>query len=166
MRPLRDGLQAVPSGAVRSPLSCLLGAVLVITFALLLPRTGAAMWAQMSDAELIASSQAIVVGEWLGQSEVVLEPGASPQTIGVIAVSQTLKGNATGGFALVQRPAQGAPRSGSDLRFERGQKGLWLLRAKPGGTRAIYLVDHPQRFVNAETDAARIAALEALIGRK
>lgn len=124
------------------------------------------MWAQMSDAELLASSDVIVLGEWLGQAEVTLDAGAGPQTLGVIAISEALKGGAAAGFVLVQRPAPGALRSSSDLSFERGQKGLWLLRAKPGGARAIYLVDHPQRFVSAASDAARIAALRASIGRK
>lgn len=123
------------------------------------------MWAQMSDAELVASSDLIVVGEWLGQTEVVLQAGATPQAIGVVAVSETLKGTAAG-FALVLRPVATAPRSSSDLDFERGQKGLWLLRAKPGGTKAVFLADHPQRFVNAAQDSARIAALKALIARK
>ena len=156
----------MPSGIACGPLSRLVGATLVVVFALLLPRSGTAMWAQMSDAELVASSDLIVVGEWLGQTEVVLQAGATPQAIGVVAVSETLKGTATAGFALVQRPAATAPRSSSDLDFERGQKGLWLLRAKPGGTKAVFLADHPQRFVNAAQDSARIAALKALIARK
>lgn len=155
----------MPSGIACGPLSRLVGATLVVVFALLLPRSGTAMWAQMSDAELVASSDLIVVGEWLGQTEVVLQAGATPHAIGVVAVSETLKGTAAG-FALVLRPVATAPRSSSDLDFERGQKGLWLLRAKPGGTKAVFLADHPQRFVNAAQDSARIAALKALIARK
>lgn len=124
------------------------------------------MWAQMSDEELVANSQLIVIGEWLGQSQVVLEAGANVQGIGVIVVSEVLKGSLDSGFTLVQRPATGGLRSSSDLNFERGQIGLWLLRAKPGGTQGIFLADHPQRFVSAGKDATRIAALKRLIGRK
>lgn len=124
------------------------------------------MWAQMSDEELVSSSELIVIGEWLGQIQVVLESGKSFQGIGVIAVSKVLKGSLEPGFVLVQRAAAGAPRSSSDLNFERGQKGLWLLRAKPDGAQGIYLVDHPHRFVSASGDPARIVALRRLMGRK
>lgn len=124
------------------------------------------MWAQMSDDELVASSDLIVVGEWLGQTQVALDAGQRAQGIGVIAVSETLKGSAATGFALVQQPASATLRSSTDIVFERGQKGLWLLRAKPGGAQAIYLADHPQRFVSASKDAARIATLRRLIGSR
>ena len=124
------------------------------------------MWAQMSDADLVASSDLIVIGEWLGQTQVALEAGRGAQGIGVIAVTETLKGSAEPGFALVQRPAAGGLQSSSDIGFERGQQGMWLLRAKPGGAQAIYLADHPQRFVSASKNAARIAALRRLIGAK
>ena len=124
------------------------------------------MWERMSDEQLVASSDLIVIGEWLGQSQVVVEVGRSAQGLGVVAVSEVLKGSLEAGFALVQRPGSGAVRSSSDLNFERGQTGLWLLRAKSSGTQAIYLTDHPQRFVSASADPARIASLRRLIGQK
>lgn len=124
------------------------------------------MWARLSDEELIASSNLIVMGEWLGETQVTLEGAASAQGVGVIAVSEVLKGKREAGFVLVQRPGAGALRSSSDLSFERGQSGLWLLRAKPGGAQGLYLVDTPQRFVSASSDGERIAVLKRLIGRK
>ena len=141
----------------------LLGAVLA-AFAFFLPRTGIAMWASMSDDELVASSELIVIGEWLGQTAVTLPGATGAQTFGVIAVAEVLKGQRETGFVLVQRPAASALRSSSDLNFERGQKGLWLLRAVPGA-KGLYAFDHPQRFVSAATDPARIAALRRLTAR-
>ncbi len=124
------------------------------------------MWAQMSDEELVASSELIVLGEWLGQTQVALEGSKSGEGVGVVAVTEVLKGSREPGFALVQRPTTGSLRSSSELNFERGQKGLWLLRAKGGATQGIYLADHPQRFVSANADPARITALRRVIARK
>lgn len=124
------------------------------------------MWARLSDDELIASSDLIVQGEWLGETQVALDGAARTQGVGVIAVSEVIKGKRELGFVLVQRPGAGAPRSSSDLDFERGQRGLWLLRAKPGGAQGVYLVDTPQRFVSESGDGERIAVLKRLIGRK
>ena len=124
------------------------------------------MWARLSDEELIASSDLIVMGEWLGETQIALEGAASTQGVGVIAVSEVIKGKREPGFVLVQRRGAGALRSSSDLSFERGQRGLWLLRAKPGGAQGIYLADNPQRFVSESGDGGRIAALKRLIDRK
>lgn len=124
------------------------------------------MWARLSDDELVAGSDLIVLGEWLGETQVAFESAAKGQGVGVIAVSQVLKGKAEPGFVLVQRPGVGALRSSSDLNFERGQRGMWLLRAKPGGAQGIYLADHPQRFVSESGDPGRIAALKRLIPRQ
>ena len=124
------------------------------------------MWARLSDEELIASSDLIVMGEWLGETQIALEGAASTQGVGVIAVSEVIKGKREPGFVLVQRPGAGALRSSSDLSFERGQRGLWLLRAKPGGAQGIYLADNPQRFVSESGDGGRIASLKRLIDRK
>lgn len=155
----------MPSGIGCSPLLRLLAAA-VVAAAVFLPGTGDAMWARLSDEELIAASDLIVTGEWLGETQVRLDGAASTQGVGVIAVSEVLAGKRDIGFVLVQRPGAGALRSSSDLEFERGQSGLWLLRAKPGGGQGIYLVDSPQRFVSASRDAQRVAALRRLIGRK
>jgi hypothetical protein len=68
----------VPSGIGCSPLLRLLGAALLV-IAVLLPGTGNAMWERLSDEELIASSDLIVMGEWLGETQIALEGAASTQ---------------------------------------------------------------------------------------
>ncbi|HRP27810.1 MAG TPA: hypothetical protein PLG77_05210 [Burkholderiaceae bacterium] len=123
------------------------------------------MWARLSDGELIAGSDLIVMGEWLGETQVAFEGMTRTQGVGVVAISEVLKGQRGPGFVLVERPGAGALRSSSDPSFERGQKGLWLLRAKPGGAQGIYLADNPQRFVSESGDPGRIATLKRLIGK-
>jgi hypothetical protein len=125
----------------------------------LLPLSGWAMWARMSDEDLMASSELVVLGEWIGQSLLILPDGARPVTVGGIAVSETLKGPAGTGLALVAIASAEALRSGDDLSFRRGDSGLWLLRPRPGPIRGLYLADHPQRFIRASTGPKEIDAL-------
>jgi hypothetical protein len=123
------------------------------------------MFARLSDEQLVSRSDLIVVGEWLGQSAVgaaALGDSAARLDLGAVAIAEVLKGPAAQTIALVATPAADAARSGSDLAYKRGARGLWLLRAKPGAPAGIYLADHQQRF---EVDAARIEALRRLIKR-
>lgn len=120
-----------------------------------------AMWASLSDDELIRKSDLIVLGEWLGHS--ILNTGhSSDLTVGVIAISEVLKGPSTSTVALVSIPAATAPRSSSDLVYRQGDRGLWLLRLRPNST-GIYLADHPQRFVATLGGEARIKQLRQKI---
>lgn len=123
------------------------------------------MFARLSDEELIIRSELIVMGEWMGQSAVgatALGESAPRLDLGVVAISEVLKGSAVQTVALVATPSAGAARKSSDLPHKRGERGLWLLRAKVGAPVGIYLADHPQRF---ELDAARIEVLRHLLKR-
>lgn len=55
---------------------------------------------------------------------------------------------------------------GSDLSWAPGDRGLWLLRVRPGAETGLYLADHPQRFVPAATGAARIETLRKALTRR
>lgn len=130
-----------------------------------LPRSSLAMFVRLSDEELISRSDLIVLGEWMGQSAVgasALGDSAARLDLGAVAVSDVLKGPAGQTVVFIATPSAEAARTGSDLHHRRGERGLWLLRAKPGAPAGIYLADHPQRF---ETDAARIDALRRLLKR-
>lgn len=116
------------------------------------------MWMKMSDAELLLRSDLVVIGTWLG-------PVSAPN-VGTVAVSEVLKGPAATTQALVMVPAADQPRSSSDLRYREGDMGLWLLRKRPGREAGLYLADHPQRFVPAATEAARIETLRELLRRR
>lgn len=114
-----------------------------------------AMWAALDDTALLQGSDLIVLGEWQGQTAVAA-PDLASGDIGVIGVSEVLKGKAQD-VVLVALPAAAGPRSSSDPAFRRGERGLWLLRLRPG-SQGVYLADHPQRFVPLR-QAARIRAL-------
>lgn len=143
----------------------LLRRTLLLTMASGAAPGAAAMWAQMSDEELIRSSVLIVNGEWVGQTPATQRGQAIAGDIGVVAVSEVLKGPPGSALALVAVAGAGTPRSSSDIAFRRGDRGLWLLRAHGSGPIDLLAADHPQRFVPAGSGAPRIAALRRLLGR-
>lgn len=115
-----------------------------------------AMWVALSDAELIAQSDAIVLGALTGS-----EPVAG-QVLGRIEVRAVLKGAAAARVVHLAMAPAGVARSGSDIRYQAGQDGLWFLRLRNPAEPGIYLADHPQRFVpaaraQAQADAVRQA---------
>ncbi|HWT54056.1 MAG TPA: hypothetical protein VN066_04555 [Rhodocyclaceae bacterium] len=119
-----------------------------------------AMWAPLSDDELIRSADLIVVGEWQGQ--VAVSTAGNPEMeLGVVLVSESWKGGSPA-VVLVALPPSRTPRSSSDPVFRRGDRGLWLLRLQPG-SKGLYLVDHPQRFVSSTGGEQRIRQLRQLI---
>lgn len=113
-----------------------------------------AMFAKMSDEELIRRSDLIVIGEWVGQSSLQIGSDSAPMEIGAIAISEVLKGSPGQTLALLAITPAGAPRSGDAISYRRGDKGMWLLRHH--GTKGLYLADHPQRFIPDIGGAERI----------
>ena len=124
------------------------------------------MWVQLSDDELIQRSDLVVLGAWVGQTEVSLSAAAGSLALGVIAITEVLKGPPAQGIALVVVPSRDAPRSSSDIAYRSGDRGLWLLRQRPGAESGLYLADNPQRFVPAATGAARIDSLRRALARR
>lgn len=123
----------------------------------------AAMWAGLSDAELAAQSDLIVLGEIVGTRTTARPGGQAPLDAAVIRISGQLKGSGNPGEALLALPPAGAPRSSTDIFYRVGQKGLWFLRAHPGpGLEGVYLADHPQRFIPAG-QAEKIEAFRRLL---
>ena len=112
-----------------------------------------AMWAPITDEELVASADLIVVGEWRT---------AQHGEQGRVAVSEVLKGKKTLTSIRVESAANKVARSSTDLVFHAGDRGLWLLRRAPGPD-DVYLIDHPQRFVPSRGGEERIQALRRLL---
>jgi len=103
-----------------------------------------AMWAQLSDAELVDTSSLIVVGK-LARMTVPSEDHA--YTVGVIEIDDVLKGDSAAKTVWLDVPQPGTPISSSDIFYRVGQEGLWFLRLLAPDDGEIYAADHPQRFV-------------------
>lgn len=123
------------------------------------------MWVAMSNTELLEKSEWIVVGEWAGQAPA---KGKHTADIGVISISEVLKGRRDASVAFVGVRGANQPISSSDLRFQRGDRGIWFLRKSPGGDMLdVYLVDHPQRFLkDTPENAAAIRTLRQQLQRR
>ena len=135
---------------------------LVIAFG---TETTNAMWARMTDAELIRQSDLIVVGEWIGTAQIEISARQVKIHAGVIAVKEVLKGDPRQTAALVAVPGADQPISSSDIVYRRGQRGLWLLRLRSADEVGIYLADHPQRFLPEDKAAPQIENLRKLLKR-
>lgn len=145
------------------------GLVLALTCSAGFGGVALAMWAMMSDAELLLQSDLIVIGTWQGTTAAPAAatptptPGTVAPSVGAVAVNEVLKGPSATTRVLLVIPAAGALRSSSDIHFSMGDHGLWLLRKQPGGAAGLYLADHPQRFVSTATGAERIEILRKLL---
>lgn len=124
---------------------------------------GAAMFAAMTDAELLRTSELIVVGRFVGSTDFTPPGSSTPMHLGAIVPSEVLKGPGDTDLLLIELPRRDAPRSGSDIAFRPGDQGLWLLRRRANDGTGAYLADHPQRFVRAAGGEARIEALRRLL---
>jgi hypothetical protein len=121
-----------------------------------------AMFARMTEAELFARSDLVVVGLWIGQTDLTLTASGPRQGIGAIAVAEVLKGPVGTTLALLALPAVGSPRSSSDPSFRPGDRGAWCLRARPGPDSGLYFADHPQRYARLPEEAATVETLRRL----
>jgi len=115
-----------------------------------------AMWATLTDKQLVAKSDLIVMAELIGQTEVKLAADGAILLLGVLQVEEVLKGDRQQTAVLLVLPSPGAPRASTDILYRKGQRGLWFLRARTQGESGLYLADHPQRFLSATREAGRI----------
>ncbi len=138
--------------------------VAVIATALMFVWTGVnAMWARLSDAQLVETSSMIVVGTF-AKTATVSSDGRT-QTVGVIEIDTVLKGDLGTKTIWLNVPQPGTPISSSDIFYRIGQKGLWFLRSLEPKSAAIFAADHPQRFVPFANAGPRIEDVRKLLKR-
>ena len=117
-----------------------------------------AMWARLTDSELVQQSDAIVIGEIIGQTELALAQPAVKLTLAVIRVNEVLKGDKRATVVLLELPS-GEVRSSSDISYRKGQSGVWFLRLRSKTDLGVYRADHPQRFQAIDQAASLIKKL-------
>ena len=132
----------------------------LLAFALTMaPAAAGAIWAGMTERQLIDSSALIVTGTLTEKTRITLANGAVLH-LGVIRVAESHKGDAGPGAVLIALPAPRRIAVSTDIRYRIGQRGLWLLRPHGGAVGGIYLADHPQRFMPLERAAAILKRLQ------
>ena len=117
-----------------------------------------AMWARLTDKELIAKSDVIVLAELVGQTKMKLASEGPVLLLGVLRVEEIFKGDPEETAVLLLLPSPEAPRASTDILYRKGQRGLWFLRVRKPGEMGLYLADHPQRFLSTPEAADRIEA--------
>ncbi|WP_300336081.1 hypothetical protein [Accumulibacter sp.] len=122
-----------------------------------------AMWARMSESELLERSDVVVSGTLIGQSQV--RAAGEDMVLAVIKIDTVYKGAAGQSVAFLVLPAADRPLSSSDLHYQVGQSGLWFLRQRSAAERGLFLADHPQRFTPSATASVQIEALRKMLPR-
>src|SRR5439155_1402141 len=98
------------------------------------------MWAKLSDAELVEQSAAIVVAELVGETRMALPGGRGELRLGVLRIDERFKLPADSesvSHLLLVLPDAAKPRTGEDLSFRLGQKGVWFLREREAGSAGL-----------------------------
>jgi len=115
-------------------------------------------YAAMPHAELAERSALIVIATFLGSQALRPSPDGPAWQVGVLRVTEVLKGDPAVRVALLLVPytGPGALRKSDDIVFRADQAGLWYLRNLPDG---LYAADHPARFVPMDQAQDRIEAL-------
>ncbi|MER2518523.1 MAG: hypothetical protein ABTR92_19360 [Candidatus Accumulibacter phosphatis] len=117
-----------------------------------------AMWARMSESELLERSDLVVSGTLIGHSPV--RTAGEDMVLAVIRIDTVYKGAAGQLVAFLVLPAADRPLSSSDLHYRVGQSGLWFLRQRSAAERGLFLADHPQRFTPSASASAQIEFLQ------
>jgi len=123
-----------------------------------------AMWAKMSYTELIEKSAVILLGEMIGQNEVILPADQSHRCIGVLKVEEILKGDKDQTVIFLQMPCK--VLKSDDIIYKQGQKGVWFLRLRSNGEQGIYMADNPQRFVPSKKAKKDLTAIRKIISEQ
>ena len=124
-----------------------------------------AMWAKLSDTELIEKSDVIITAELIGQTQVDINQAEF--VVGVLKVEEVLKGDKGLAVILLALPSSESPRSSTDIFYKDGQKGLWFLRERNAkGETGMYLADHPQRFVSEKHADAQVEIIRNILKDK
>lgn len=127
---------------------------------------GGAMWAELSDQELIESSEIIATGTLIGTTRVTIPPKGVDLILGVLRIETVLKGDAGRKVALIVLPAPTPGFITTDLMtYKTGQSGLWFLEPRARAEQGLYHANHPQRFLPFGTAADDIEKFKKLLGR-
>lgn len=124
--------------------------VLLVLTGLLPALDTSAMWARLSDEELIEASSVVVKAEMTGITTVRFAGTGKNLRLGVLQVEKTYKGSRQTVRLLALPPE--APVSSTDIVYVPGQSGIWFLRESNTDT-GIYMADNPQRFWPSEQEA-------------
>jgi hypothetical protein len=118
----------------------------MVLFAVLLLFTHSAyaLWVKMTECELVEQSTLIVLGEYMGESQIQPTEQSLISRLGVINVETMLKGTAEDIVFIEQ--AYSAIKNSSDIQYKTQEKGIWFLKPSPMYRSGVFLANHPQRF--------------------
>jgi len=127
-----------------------------------LPESVNAMWAKLSDYQLIENSEVIIVAELTEAKEIIVQN--KKIMIGILKAKEVLKGEKQQNVFMLELPSTATPLKSDDIFYKKGQKGIWYLR-KQNVVKDydIYSADHPQRFLPSKDADDKLKALRTIL---
>jgi hypothetical protein len=141
---------------------CRVSSVAVIAGLLLLCANAGAMWAELTQEQLIDQSELIATGQVIGTTRMRLAAEGVDTYLAVVRLDKVYKGDSKRAIAHVVIPAPTPGLHSTVITYTTGQAGLWYLRLRAADDDGIYLADHPQRFVPIEHMEKALQGLDSL----
>lgn len=132
---------------------------------ILTPSVTLASWVKLSPEELIEQTQVAVIGEFIGTTRIVTDVKDESLIVGIIKVKELLGRSVQDDFLLFAIRYEGAPLISTTISFNKGQKGLWLLKQHSPNNTVLFSVSHPQQFIPFN-DTKSISHLKKLLFNK
>ena len=121
--------------------------LIVILAALVNSTTSQAIWKDVTSEEMIEQSIIILQGALIGTARLSLEDKSEILNLGIIQISEVLKGKNEKGVALIVIRSENKSVASTQLKFVIGQKGIWILDLYSTPENDLYVVNHPQKFI-------------------
>jgi hypothetical protein len=120
--------------------------IALFTACLLSSHSAFAQWLDKSNCDFINNAELIIQGTFVGSSVISASKSELTAHLGVIKVTNTIKGEINQ-IVFIEQPLPNQPRRSSDLQFKVGDHGIWLLKKAADYKAGLYNVSHPQHFI-------------------
>ncbi len=111
-----------------------------------------AVWAGMTDQELIKESDLIIRAIFIGKNTVRFPGMSKPILVGILKIEHMYKGNADDVILLMLPLRPPNVSVSTDILHVVGQNSLWFLKYS-NDSEGVYLADHPQRIWSPDQQA-------------
>ncbi len=103
-------------------------------------------WQDDSNCDFINDAELIILGTFIGSSVISASKLELTAHLGVIKVTDTIKGKMSQ-VVFIEQPLPNQPRRSLDLQFKIGDQGIWLLKKASAYKTGLYNVSHPRHFI-------------------
>jgi len=113
------------------------------------------MWAKATPKTIIQNSALIIEAELIHSFTTDINHQST--TLGLLSIKRYYKGVVNQSLITIQLPNRSSPILSTDIHYQLGTSGLWLLNLNSKG---LLSANHPQRFISMDKASAILKLLE------